>query len=194
MVFEIFNGFFYCGFILALGSTIADLRGSLFRSCLCATNIVFIEIFSSFFRVIFKDIIFSRLMLSCVVLPLLVKRDFIAFQNYLTAQRWSFPLRISSANLTKSASVVSCGFGHICWRNPWWKTSFFVCSVYYRFCCYFSKIRSFSIFGHVFAFLFRFYRPSFPRRSLKVFRFRSVHNLFIQFLGHKRNLVPPEVY
>ena len=21
---------------------------------------------------------------------------------------------------------VSCGFGHIYWRNPWWKTSFFV--------------------------------------------------------------------
>ena len=28
---------------------------------------------------------------------------------------WSFPLRISSVNLTKSA--VSCGFAHIYWRN-----------------------------------------------------------------------------
>ena len=39
-------------------------------------------------------------------------------------KKWSFPLRISSVNLTKSA--VSCGFGHIYWRNPSWKTSFFV--------------------------------------------------------------------
>ena len=29
---------------------------------------------------------------------------------------WSFLLRISSVNATKS--VVSCGFGHIYWRNP----------------------------------------------------------------------------
>ena len=28
----------------------------------------------------------------------------------------SFPLQISSVNVTKSA--VSCGFGHIYWRNP----------------------------------------------------------------------------
>ena len=31
-------------------------------------------------------------------------------------KKWSFPLRISSVNVTKSA--VSCGFGHIYWRNP----------------------------------------------------------------------------
>ena len=31
-------------------------------------------------------------------------------------KKWSFPLRISSVNVTKSA--VSCGFGHIHWRNP----------------------------------------------------------------------------
>ena len=37
---------------------------------------------------------------------------------------WSFPLRISSVTVTKSA--VSCRFGHIYWRNPSWKTSFFV--------------------------------------------------------------------
>ena len=41
-----------------------------------------------------------------------------------TAQKWSFPLRISSVNVTKSA--VSCGFGHIYWANPLWETSFFV--------------------------------------------------------------------
>ena len=31
-------------------------------------------------------------------------------------KKWSFPLRISSVNMTKSA--VFCGFGHIYWRNP----------------------------------------------------------------------------
>ena len=41
-------------------------------------------------------------------------------------KKWSFPFRISSVNVTKSA--VSCGFGHIYWRNPEWKTSF-LCSV-----------------------------------------------------------------
>ena len=38
-------------------------------------------------------------------------------------KKWSFPLRISSVNVTKS--VGNCGFGHIYWRNPWWETSFF---------------------------------------------------------------------
>ena len=45
----------------------------------------------------------------------------IYFQSYCT-----FPLRISSVNVTKS--VVSRGFGHIYWRNPKWKTLFF-CAV-----------------------------------------------------------------
>ena len=31
-------------------------------------------------------------------------------------KKWSFLLRISSANVTKS--VGNCGFGHIYWRNP----------------------------------------------------------------------------
>ena len=39
-------------------------------------------------------------------------------------KKWSFPLRISLVNVTKSA--VSCGFGHIYWRNSRWKTLFFV--------------------------------------------------------------------
>ena len=38
-------------------------------------------------------------------------------------KKLSFPLWISSTNVTKSA--ISCGFGHIYW-NPQWKTSFFV--------------------------------------------------------------------
>ena len=33
-----------------------------------------------------------------------------------TAKKWSFPLKISPVNVTKSA--VSCGLGHIDWRNP----------------------------------------------------------------------------
>ena len=39
-------------------------------------------------------------------------------------KKLSFPLRISSVNVIKSA--VSYGFGHIYWRNPYWNTSFFV--------------------------------------------------------------------
>ena len=39
-------------------------------------------------------------------------------------KKWSFPLTISSINVTKSA--VSCGYRHIHWRNPQWKTSCFV--------------------------------------------------------------------
>ena len=40
---------------------------------------------------------------------------------------WSFPLRISSVNVTKSTR--NRGFGHIYWRNPYWKTSF-LCNAY----------------------------------------------------------------
>ena len=35
-------------------------------------------------------------------------------------KKWSFPLRISSVNATKSAG--NWEFGHIYWRNPNWKT------------------------------------------------------------------------
>ena len=38
-------------------------------------------------------------------------------------KKWSFPLRIS---LDVTKSVRNCGFGHIYWRNPSWKTFFFV--------------------------------------------------------------------
>ena len=43
-------------------------------------------------------------------------------------KKWSFPLGISSVNVIKSA--VSCWFGYISWRNPEWKTSFFVQCIY----------------------------------------------------------------
>ena len=39
-------------------------------------------------------------------------------------KKWSFPLRVSSVNVTKS--TVSSRFGHIYRRNPQWKTSFCV--------------------------------------------------------------------
>ena len=39
-------------------------------------------------------------------------------------KKWGFPLRIFSVYVTKSAG--NCGFGHIYWRKPEWKTSFFV--------------------------------------------------------------------
>ena len=42
-------------------------------------------------------------------------------------KKWSFPLRISSVNVTKFAW--NCGFGHVYWRNPEWETSFFKCQV-----------------------------------------------------------------
>ena len=42
-------------------------------------------------------------------------------------KKWSFPLRISSVNVTKF------GFGHIYWRNPWWKTSFLWSGITYSF-------------------------------------------------------------
>ena len=41
-----------------------------------------------------------------------------------TAQKWSFPWRISSISVSKS--VGNSRFGHIYWKNPSWKTSFFV--------------------------------------------------------------------
>ena len=49
---------------------------------------------------------------------------FFQTQMWSLHKKWSFPLRISSVNVTKSAA--SCGFGHIYWRNPQCKSSFFV--------------------------------------------------------------------
>ena len=42
----------------------------------------------------------------------------------ITAQKWSFPSRVTSVDVTKSAN--SYGFCHIYWRNPKWNTSIFV--------------------------------------------------------------------
>ena len=45
------------------------------------------------------------------------------FRNSFTVKKWGFPLKTSSVNLIKSS--VSCGFGHIYWRNFLWKSLFF---------------------------------------------------------------------
>ena len=45
-------------------------------------------------------------------------------------KKWSFPLRISSANVTRSA--VSCGFGRMYWKNPQWETSFFCAVIFLK--------------------------------------------------------------
>ena len=43
--------------------------------------------------------------------------DFLqAVSNFALHKKWSFPLKISSVNVTKYAD--SCRFGHIYWRNP----------------------------------------------------------------------------
>ena len=46
------------------------------------------------------------------------------FRSKSLHKKWSFPLRISPVNVSKSAG--NWRFGHIYWRNPQWKTSFFV--------------------------------------------------------------------
>ena len=48
----------------------------------------------------------------------------VGVEKFLLHKKSSFPLYISWVNVTKSA--FSCGFGHIYWRNSYWKTSFFV--------------------------------------------------------------------
>ena len=57
-------------------------------------------------------------------LPETLSTDILELQTLALHKKWSFPLRISPVNFTKLS--VSCGFGHINWRNPQWKTSFFV--------------------------------------------------------------------
>ena len=58
----------------------------------------------------------------------------IVSQQALTLhKKWSFPLSISSVNVTKS--VVFCRLRHINWRNPQWKNSFFVqCYIWLSVC------------------------------------------------------------
>ena len=63
-----------------------------------------------------------RLHISTGIVFLKSLRTLIILLTHST-KKWSFLLRISSVNVTKSAE--NCGFGHIYWTNPQWKTSFF---------------------------------------------------------------------
>ena len=57
--------------------------------------------------------------------PKCCKRKIIVSLDIRTLhKKWSFSLRILSVNMTKSAD--SCGFGHIYWKYPSRKTSFFM--------------------------------------------------------------------
>ena len=56
---------------------------------------------------------FSRIEISSSVIFLL---DYATTIGSFVHKKWSFPLRISSVNVTKSA--LSCGYGHIYWRKP----------------------------------------------------------------------------
>ena len=77
---------------------------------------------------------------------------------------------ISSVNVTKSA--VSGGFGHIYWRNPLWKTSFFraVWYGYYQRC----------IQNSVKYLRLSFFRSSHQRSSIEI----GVLKIFTKFIGN----------
>ena len=67
--------------------------------------------------------LFVRYLLKFILTFLYQKELEWSISVYTLHKNWSFPLRISSVNVIKSAG--NCWFGHIYWRNPWWKTSFF---------------------------------------------------------------------
>ena len=48
--------------------------------------------------------------------PRLKTSIYSVFDEVALHKKWSFSLRISSVNVTKS--TVNCGFGHIYWGNP----------------------------------------------------------------------------
>ena len=59
--------------------------------------------------------------------PKILLIDVDELEIYHYTNKWSFPLRISSINVTKSAG--NCEFSHIYWRNSERKTSFFFFAV-----------------------------------------------------------------
>ena len=76
---------------------------------------------------------FNHVFQKCLVLD----KDLSEVDTYLIFigslhKKLSFPLRISSVNVTISA--VSCGFGHIYWRNFQWKT-LYICAPVAPFPC-----------------------------------------------------------
>ena len=52
---------------------------------------------------------------TCFPFPIITLLSY-SFWLYTLHKKWSFPLRISSVNVTKFAG--NYGFGHIYWRNP----------------------------------------------------------------------------
>ena len=50
---------------------------------------------------------------------------------------WSFPFRISSVNVTKSA--IPCGFGHIYWKKSLME-NFIFCAVNEKICFSFNQV------------------------------------------------------
>ena len=89
----------------------------------------------------------------------------------------SFPLRISSVNVTKSEG--NCRFSHIYWRNPYWKTSL---SVQWQLpgCCFSDDIcfihsyRDFVVYNTLFVGTFR---SSQQRCSIKKVFIKILQNL-----------------
>ena len=67
-------------------------------------------------------------------------------------KKWNFRLRISSLNVTKSAG--NCGFGHIYWRNPLRKSSFFMQCLYSLWVYY---LIFYSLFYLIFCIILIFY-------------------------------------
>ena len=79
------------------------------------------KVFWQWFSSLFSEIVFMiefQVAEYCCMSPLK------SAQKYPLHKKWSFLLRISSLNATKSTG--NCGFCHIYWRNPKWKASFFV--------------------------------------------------------------------
>ena len=96
-------------------------KGSLKRSSLPVWNPNhFLNLY--FWSAVKLDVYFNFIQVKCHEMNCI----WVLHQNIVIKlhKKWSFPLRISSVNVTKSSG--NCGFGHICWRNPQWKTSFFV--------------------------------------------------------------------
>ena len=88
------------------------------------------------------------LLMDSLIFVRLSSSKFITLLLVSLHKKWSFPLRISSVNVTKSA--VFYGFGHIYWWNPKWKISYFVqclcCVVWYLFSVFIVFIFAFGRF------------------------------------------------
>ena len=88
------------------------------------------------------------LLMDSLIFVRLSSSKFITLLLVSLHKKWSFSLRISSVNVTKSA--VFYGFGHIYWWNPKWKISYFVqclcCVVWYLFSVFIVFIFAFGRF------------------------------------------------